>query len=261
MSASISTILILGATSGIGEAFARHYHAQGKKVIATGRRVSHLSALQNELPGLETAMLDISNIAALPAALTDIWKNYPDIDAVYILAGLQRLIDFNHPESTTPENISNEITTNLTATIVVAHTVIPYLQKLGRETTFLTCSSGLAYVPLEYYPVYVATKAGVHNFSVALRSQLSDSQVKVLELAPPYVDTPLNNGFRDKLIEKQGGPEKAMKPMPLKEYMDAAIAKIESGERKEIAVGFAEMGVNAWRGAFQPMLDRMGNRG
>jgi hypothetical protein len=75
------------------------------------------------------------------------------------------------------------------------------------------------------------------------------------------VDTPLNNGHRDELIEKQGGPEKAMKPMPLNEYMDAAIAKIESGERKEIAVGFAEMGVNAWRAAFQPALDRMGNRG
>jgi uncharacterized oxidoreductase len=179
MSASISTILILGATSGIGEAFARHYHAQGKKVIATGRRVSRLSALQSELPGLETASLDISNIATLPTALTDILKKYPDIDAVFILAGLQQLIDFNHPESTSPEKIANEITTNLTATIVVAHTVVPHLQKLGRETTFLTCSSGLAYVPIELYPVYVATKAGVHNFSVALRAQLFDSQVKV----------------------------------------------------------------------------------
>ena len=75
------------------------------------------------------------------------------------------------------------------------------------------------------------------------------------------MDTALNNGFRDKLIEKQGGPEKAMKPMPLKEYMDAAIAKIESGERKEIAVGFAEMGAGAWRKTFGGMLEKMGNRG
>jgi uncharacterized oxidoreductase len=63
------------------------------------------------------------------------------------------------------------------------------------------------------------------------------------------------------LIEKQGGPEKAMKPMPLEEYMQASIAKIEAGETKEIAVGFSEMGVKAWRGAFGPMLERMGQQG
>ena len=179
MSASMNTILILGATSGIGEAFARHYHAQGKKVIATGRRTSVLQSIQSELPGLEIATLDISNIADLPSALNVLISKFPETDAVFCLAGLQQLIDFNEPASTSPEKISNEITTNLTATVVVAHTVVPHLKSLGRDTTFMTCSSGLAYVPLEYYPVYVATKAGVHNFSVALRSQLADTQVKV----------------------------------------------------------------------------------
>lgn len=54
MSAIFKTVLVLGATSGLGEAFARRFHAQGKKVIAAGRRVDRLEALKSELKGLET---------------------------------------------------------------------------------------------------------------------------------------------------------------------------------------------------------------
>ena len=53
MSDQFKTILIIGATSGLGEGFARRFHAQGKKIIATGRRLERLQALQEELPGLE----------------------------------------------------------------------------------------------------------------------------------------------------------------------------------------------------------------
>lgn len=47
-------ILIIGATSGLGREFARRYHARGKKIIATGRRVERLEQLKKELPGIET---------------------------------------------------------------------------------------------------------------------------------------------------------------------------------------------------------------
>jgi uncharacterized oxidoreductase len=50
--ATFQTILIIGATSGIGEELARRYHANGKKVIISGRRTERLDALTAELPGL-----------------------------------------------------------------------------------------------------------------------------------------------------------------------------------------------------------------
>lgn len=64
------TILIIGATSGIGEGLARAVHAQGKRVIATGRRSALLTALAQELPGLEPANFDFSDIAALPSNIS-----------------------------------------------------------------------------------------------------------------------------------------------------------------------------------------------
>jgi NADP-dependent 3-hydroxy acid dehydrogenase YdfG len=54
MDSRLSTILIFGATSGLGEGYARRFHAMGKKVIITGRRADRLAALKQELPGLET---------------------------------------------------------------------------------------------------------------------------------------------------------------------------------------------------------------
>jgi hypothetical protein len=80
-------------------------------------------------------------------------------------------------------------------------------------------------------------------------------------LVPPKVATELDDHFKEELIALQGGPEKAMKSMPLKEYMEGVIAKIEAGETKEIAVGFADMGVKAWRGTFGPILEARGSLG
>lgn len=57
MADTFRTILIVGATSGIGEALARQYHAKGKQVIVSGRRLERLHTLADELPGLGTVQV------------------------------------------------------------------------------------------------------------------------------------------------------------------------------------------------------------
>lgn len=64
MFAKINTILLIGGTGGIGEGFARRFHAQGKTVIITGRRTERLSALEKELPGLKTYQVCGDDIAS-----------------------------------------------------------------------------------------------------------------------------------------------------------------------------------------------------
>jgi short-subunit dehydrogenase involved in D-alanine esterification of teichoic acids len=69
MSARIQTILILGATKGIGEALTRRFHKLGKKVIATGRTKENLDQLARELPGLETRVVSFINLKISQASL------------------------------------------------------------------------------------------------------------------------------------------------------------------------------------------------
>jgi uncharacterized oxidoreductase len=259
--ANISTILLIGATSGIGEQFARYFHSKGKTVIAAGRRLDRLTALSSELPGLKISQFDVENISSIAPKLTELFKSHPDIDAVFVLAGKMETGQFADPSTTTAESIASEITVNMTAPIIIARTVIPHLLTLKRPTTFITTTSGLAYVPLPHFPVYNATKGGLHNFNVSIRTQLAGTTVKVVELAPPYVDTDLDTKFRAQVVEANGGPEKAHPPMPLQAYMDTTIAQFEKGVDNEVATGFSQMGVNAWRPAFGPILKQVGMAG
>jgi len=259
MTSNIDTILLLGATSGIGEAFAHYFHSKGKRVIAGGRRLDRLNALKSQLPGLETFQIDVEDIPNIESRLNELFKTYPDLDSVFVLAGIMSLGQFTDASTTSTQGIVSEVTTNLIAPMVIARTVVPHLLSLKRPTTFITVTSGLAYVPLPFYPVYNATKSGVHAFTVVLRTQLAGTNVNVIEIAPPYVDTELDTKFREKQNEMQGG--KGHPPMPLKEYMDVTTKQLEEGKDKELATGFSAMGVNAWRVAFQPLLDQFGFAG
>lgn len=252
MAAHIRTILIFGATSGIGEQFTRYFHSQGKKVIAAGRRAQHLNNLQKELRGLETFQIDVTDVSSLESKIQVLIEKYPDLDSAILLAGIMNLELFNNPSSYTTAGIISQVTTNVSSPFIISRVLVPHFISLNRPTLLSTVSSGLAYIPIPLFPVYNSTKAAIHAFSVSLRIQLADTAVKVVELIPPYVDTGLDAHFREASQRIQG--ENAAKPMPLKEYMDTAIAGFESGE-KEIATGFSKIGIDAWRGAFGPILD------
>jgi uncharacterized oxidoreductase len=92
-------------------------------------------------------------------------------------------------------------------------------------------SSGLAFVPIARFPVYCATKAAVHSFTLSLRHQLKGSGVKVIELIPPYVGTEL------------GGPQKSVgpgapQPMPLHSFVEQAMEALAS-DGDELVIGDA----------------------
>jgi len=203
--------------------------------------------------------MDVEDIGTLPQQVDRLLASHPLIDTVMVAAGVQQCYDFKDAKSTSPRAITTEITINVTAPMVLAHLLVPHLLSLDRPTTFILVSSGLAFVPMPDYPVYCPTKSAIHAFSINLRAQLLETKCKVVELAPPYVDTELNKNHRAAIIEKQGGPEKALKPMALEPYLDSAMEGFKDG-RREVAVGFSQMGVDGWRKAFGPVLERMGNK-
>jgi short-subunit dehydrogenase involved in D-alanine esterification of teichoic acids len=257
-----TTVLIIGATSGIGAGLARRIHAQGKTVIATGRRQERLDTLQAELPGLQTACFDISDISSLRSHVTALTTKYPTLDTVIISAAIQSCFFLKDADSSTPESIAQEVTTNLTAPIVLCQQLVPYFLKTQKPCSIVFFSSGFAFIPVPFFPVYCPTKAGLQSFAVALRAQLAGTNISVTDVSPPYVATELDVAHKERLVEILGGPEKAIPPVPLEDFLDQAMRGLgERGEdgkpRREVAVGaFSEMVNKAWRTAFGPVLEK-----
>ncbi|KAF1991033.1 NAD(P)-binding protein [Aulographum hederae CBS 113979] len=272
MDQRISTILIIGATSGIGEGYARRFLAMGKKVIITGRRADRLSALKKELPDLEAREMDAADLASLPSQVDEILKAFPDIDTVFLNAGMQTSFSFFDPSSISDDAITNEITTNLTSPIILSRLFMPHLASLaesGKPANLLLTTSGLAYISFGFYPVYCPTQAAKHSFAVALRQQVNSAGAEVkknlaiVEIAPPYVDTALDANHRARINELQGGKDTLVPPMGLEEYLDKSMEGLmefaaDGRLKKEVGVGIAQGGIDIWRGAFGPLLERLG---
>ena len=183
-----NTILITGGGSGIGLALAQSFLSLGNKVIIAGRRQQVLDAATAANPGMASAVLDIEDPAAITTFATKLTKDHPTLNVVIHNAGIMR-----------PENLLTQsgvadseamVATNLLGPIRLTAALLPHLQQQA-HATIMTVTSGLAFIPLALTPTYCATKAAIHSWSQSLRYQLKSTNVEVLELAPPYVQTEL----------------------------------------------------------------------
>lgn len=205
-----NTVLITGGGSGIGRALAEAFHALGNTVIISGRRQSALDEVTSANPGMVSAVLDATKAENIRTFAETLTRDYPDLNVVINNAGIMK----NEDITAAPDylEIAEEtIATNLLAPIRLTAALLPHFLK-KENAAVLTVSSGLAFVPMVATPTYSATKSAIHAYSMALREQLKDTSVEVIEIAPPYVQTTLQG-------EKQAKDERAM---PL----DAFIAEV-----------------------------------
>lgn len=184
-----NTILITGGGTGIGFSLAEILVKADNKVIICGRRESRLKEARNKLPQLQTIACDVTSKKDRKTLYGLIKNNFPNLNVLINNAGVQRVIDFSQGSEalTTGEN---EIETNFTAPIHLAAYFIPLLLK-QKEAAIINVSSGLAFRPIAVMPIYCATKAGLHSFTLSLRHQMQNTSVKVFEIIPPRVATAL----------------------------------------------------------------------
>jgi uncharacterized oxidoreductase len=122
-------------------------------------------------------------------------SNFPNLNLLINNAGIQKEVDLRKGAVDLLGD-EDEIDINLKAPIHLSTLFIPHLSE-QRESAIVNITSGLAFTPLAVFPVYCATKAGLHSFSQSLRHQLRNRPIKVFEVAPPIVDTELNRGARE----------------------------------------------------------------
>ncbi len=203
-----------GGGSGIGLALAEAFLKKGNDVIVAGRSESKLAAARAK--GLKTLTVDLSSSDAIASFAKEAVAKHPSLNVVIHMAGIMK--NENLPKGSDPSIITETVATNLLAPLLLTQALLPHLLTKS-EATVMTVTSGLAYVPLALTPTYSATKAAIHSYSESLRWQLRETNVRVIELVPPYVRTAL-------MGERQAQDPNAM---PLEEFVSEVLTLLEKG--------------------------------
>lgn len=218
-----NTILITGGASGIGLALAKRFLERGNQVILCGRREDKLREARENTPGFITRVADIASAEGRVVLAEWAAAEFPSVNVLVNNAGIQRSIDLKGAEDW--EHTRSEIATNLDAPI---HLTQLFYERLSKKdaSAIVNVTSGLSFVPLANVPVYCATKAALHSFTLSLRQQLKDTPVEVIEVIPPAVDTDLQ------------APGLHTFGVNVDEFADAIFAGLEEG-KTEVAYGTA----------------------
>jgi uncharacterized oxidoreductase len=228
MKLSGNTVLITGGSSGIGYALAEAFLEAGSTVIICARGEERLIAAQRKHPNLHMCVCDVADDLAREELAAFVSSRFPALNILVNNAGVQRDIDLTKgvDEFLAGEN---EIRINLEAPIILSALLIPLLAS-NPQPALINVSSGLGFVPTARMPVYCASKAGLHAFSMAMRVQLAKLGVKVFEIVPPMVDTALNPAGRAKRGSYRAG-------LSAEEFVGAVIQGL-ANDIPEIGYGF-----------------------
>ena len=215
-----NTVLVTGGGSGIGKALAVALHKAGNTVIVAGRRKDALVEVTRENPGMHWIQIDVEKPDEVKAAGQRLAAEYPKLNVLVNNAGIMKMDDAGGEIDEAV--LVSTVTTNLLGPIRMASALIGHLAKQP-SATVINVTSGLAFVPLAMTAIYCATKAALHSYTQSMRFRLRASNVKVVELAPPYVQTDLMGGAADP------------RAMPLAEYTAEAM-KLLATDADEVLV-------------------------
>jgi uncharacterized oxidoreductase len=237
-----NTIVITGGTSGIGRELVQRFLALGNRVVTCGRRKDRLDQLQAGSPDVSIFVCDVSVEAQRKDFAAWVGKDHPAANVLINNAGVQLVTDFTRPLDLA--RVRMEVETNFIAPAHFTSLFVPLLTK-KEGAAIVNISSGLAFSPLAFMPVYCATKAAIHSLSLSLRRQMRDLGIMIYEIAPPGVDSELGRERWPKGQTSHGG-------MPVPEFVAGMLAALEA-DLPEAAIGQAE-GMRAKReGLFEAM--------
>lgn len=196
----MKTVLITGASAGIGAACVREFERRGHRVVALARRQERLDALRSERVYVHAC--DVNDHAAVQAALAGLPKSHQEIDVLVNNAGLA--LGMAKAQESTWSDWNTMIDTNVRALTFITHHVLPGMV-LRNRGHIVNLGSVAGTYPYQGGNVYAATKAYVEQFSLALRADLHGTRVRVTNIEPGMVATEFSE------IRFKGDQERAAK--------------------------------------------------
>lgn len=236
-----NTILITGGASGIGLAFAERFLSAGNEVIICGRREDKLLEVKEKHPQIHTRVADVADEKERIELYEWAAGEFPGLNVLVNNAGIQRRQKLTETEDWTQTR--QEIAINLDAPVHLSRLFVSHLRQ-KENSAILNVTSGLSFVPLANVPVYCATKAALHSFTLSLRYQLRETPVEVVEVIPPAVDTDL------------GGVGLHTFGVNVDEFADFVFDGLKQGET-EIAYGTAAKSSQASREELNEIFEVM----
>lgn len=221
MELSNNKILITGGGSGIGLGLTERFLKENNTVIICGRREDILKQVSSRHPKIITKVADLSRREDRDTLCSWISREHPDLSVIVNNAGIQNWMHISDEDFYT--KAVAEIETNVTAPLHLTS----LLMNLKSLRTIINVTSGLAFVQLSKSPVYCATKAFLHSFTMSLRHMVKSRDIEVIELIPPALNTDL------------GGKGVHAKDPSVSDFIEAVFQQLREGKR-EITWGFSE---------------------
>jgi short-subunit dehydrogenase involved in D-alanine esterification of teichoic acids len=215
-------ILLTGGGTGIGRALAIELAGRGHDVLACGRRAEPLAGLKREAR-VHTLACDVSSEQDRMRIVDEAQQLFGGLDILINNAGVQETQVYGQG-TLDHAKLEAEIRINLVAPMALTDIALPLLLK-GNNPAIFNLMSLLAVTPKPTAPGYCASKSGLLGFTRSLRMQLADTPVRVVEVFPPLVDTPMTQGRGVSKISA--------------EHFARAIADCIDSARERIAVGDA----------------------
>jgi uncharacterized oxidoreductase len=221
MHLSNNKILITGGASGIGRGLTERFLQEKNTVIICGRREEVLQEMAVKHPGLLTRKCDLEIPAERESLYSWISKEHPDLNVLVNNAGIQNWMKIDDPDFY--QRARSEMAINIEAPIHLTSLFIG----LSSLRTIMNVTSGLSFVPLTRTPVYSATKAFLHSFTLSIRYLLQARKIEVVEIIPPALNTDL------------GGKGLHDQAPPVSDFIESIFRQLAEGH-KELTFGFSE---------------------
>jgi hypothetical protein len=224
------TIIITGASAGVGAACARLFAHHKAKLVLVARGEAALNIIADELRSQCEVLAVVMNVANNDDCLTLLEKAEATFGAVHVLINNAGMHARGNLETVAPLDVAAMVDINLRAPLLLSSAAIPYLQRAG-EGDIVNVGSLAGRAPLQGAATYSATKAGLRAFSYALADELRDSGISVGSVSPGPIDT----GF---IMDEIDEVEDIVfsQPMSTAQQVAEGIMAVASGDEVEVVL-------------------------
>ena len=224
------TVIITGASAGVGAACARLFASHKAKLVLVARGEAALTAIADELRSQCEVLTVVMNVASNEDCLALLEKAEAAFGAVHVIVNNAGMHARGDLEKVAPLEVAAMVDINLRAPLLLSCAAIPYLHRAG-SGAIVNVGSLAGRAPLQGAATYAATKAGLRAFSYALSDELHDSGISVGVVSPGPIDT----GF---IMDEIDAVEDIVfsQPMSSAEQVADGILAIASGQQVEVVL-------------------------